>query len=189
MTQRWLTFISVSLSSSLWIRLRDTFCPFFFQERIMAKDGDIAFVSPLWIPLCFVQTLLELVCLLSCAPFRVSRVKKNKYLYSYCVSGSKNNMKKESTANRKILWYKIRLVRFSTEMHKPEGIAICLISLLISLLFPHLVLPPVSIQTYWPARGSAQLSPQKWVSNYKPCRYSFGWGIIKSLLPAANLLP
>lgn len=42
-------------------------------------------------------------------------------------------MKKESTTNRKILWYKIRQLRFSTEMRKLEGIAICLICLLISL--------------------------------------------------------
>lgn len=74
---------------------------FFFQVRVITKDGDTAFVSPLWIPLCFVLTLLELVCLLSCVPFRVSRVKENKYPYSYCVSGSNNNMKKESTTNQK----------------------------------------------------------------------------------------
>ena len=42
-------------------------------------------------------------------------------------------MKKETTTTRKILWYKIRQLRFSTEMCKLEGIAIGLICLLISL--------------------------------------------------------
>lgn len=189
MTQGWLTFILVSLSWSLWIWPIAMFCPFFFQVRVIAKDGDTAFVSPLWIPLRFVLMLLELVCLLSCVPFHVSRVKENKYPYSYCVSGSNNNMKKETPTSRKILWYKIRLLGYSTEMHKPEGIAVCHISLLISLLFSHLVLPPVPVQTYWQARASAQLSPQKWVSNYRPCRHLFAWEITKSLLPAAHPLP
>lgn len=50
------------------------------------------------------------------------------------MSGSNNNIRKESTTNRKILWYKIRQLRFSTEMYEVEGISVCLICLLIS---PH----------------------------------------------------
>lgn len=134
---------------------------FFSPGNSHCKRWRYCFCFTTLIPLCFVLTLLELVCLLSCVPFHVSRVEVTEYRYSYYVGGSNNNMKKVSTTNRKILWYKIRLLRFSIEMHKPEGIDVCLISLLISLLFPHLVLPPVPTQTFWPAWGSAQLSPQK----------------------------
>lgn len=42
-------------------------------------------------------------------------------------------MKKESTTDRKILWYKIRQLGFSTEMRKMEGIAVRLICLRISV--------------------------------------------------------
>lgn len=59
------------------------------------------------------------------------------------MSGSNNNTKKESTTDRKILWYKIRRLRFSTEMGKLEGIALCLTCLLIRLrAYPPLLLPP-----------------------------------------------
>lgn len=80
-----------------------------------------------------------------------SRAKENKYQCSYRVSGSNNNIRKESTTNRKILWYKIRQLRFSTEMYKVEGISVCLICLLISLHAD----PPFPIQTQWPALGRA----------------------------------
>lgn len=58
---------------------------------------------------------------------------ENKYQCSCRVSGLNSNIGSESTADRRILWYKIRQLRFSTEMYKLEGISVCLICLLISL--------------------------------------------------------
>lgn len=166
------------------------FVHFFFPGKSNGKRQRYCFCSTTLNPSVFCSNPFR-ACLLTelCSLPSFQSEGKQVPVFLLCEWLKQQYEKKKSTTNRKILWYKIRLVRFSTEMHKPEGIAICLISWLIRLLFPHLVLPPVPIQTYWPAQGSAQLSPQKSVSNYGPCRYSFRWGIIKSLLPAAHPLP